>query len=364
MERLGEVEVTVVREHYATTTVPFPISLKDDSQVDLANITVCLSDYTEAVLLQATVNWSANFTIPAVTELREHGLAEVTFQILREGQSIYQVTQTIRQKDFMLVDTIQTNTTYEMNSILHFDITPLTGFSRTVTYTLRTSDITLFGQNGTFTGGSSEVSAAVGSVTFVAQECSKNMQNSQENESALDGTGMVFFDESTPPMPVTIPFPIQLQTGDSVELATLRVGTDESKPGILLTAVVNWGLRVTSNGESVLPVSSGIAKVTFEFVRNGETIYIANQSAVQPYIENISGPVESTAFEIADISFIDTPSRRSVEEANTYTLRATNIAVLDPTIAGDGSAVSTVSVGSVTLAAQQVEVNKNRKRRR
>lgn len=364
MERLGEIEVTEVREHYAMATVPFPIDLNDDSPVDLANVTLHLSDYTDAVLLQATVNWSANFTIPPANELMENGLAEATFQFLRDGQIIYQVTQTIRQKDFEPVDTIQTKTTFEMTSLLHLDITPLSGSGRVVTYTLRASEIALFAQNGTFAGGSPAVTAAVGSVTFAAQECTGSTQSNQEAESDLDDSGWVFIDENTAPQPATIPFPIQLEAGDSVELASLEIGADESKQGILLTAVVNWSLRVTSNGLSVLPISSGMAKITFEFVRNGEVVYIVNHSAIQPYIENISGLIESTTFEIADLSFLDTPSRRSVEEPNTYTLRAAHIAVLDPIIAGDGSAATTVSVGSVTLTAQQVEVKKTRKRRR
>lgn len=356
MGTLGEFNLTVVREHNGIANVPFPVELVHDSMIELASVTLSCAMY--AVVLQAAVNWNAAFTIPPPVGLGENGFVEVTFQILRDGQVIYQVAQTIRQKDFELGEQGQTNITYEVAPLLHLDPPSLSCMGGMVTYTLRATDIALFTQTGVFTEGTPSVRAAVGAATFIAQEVGYT-----RDELETKGVEPVVVDEGIATLPVTIPFPTPLMAGDTVELARIKVEPAQGKNSILLMAVVNWGLRVTSNGVLATLTTGGSAHVAFELVRNGEVIYRVTQTSIQAYSNKAIGPIENAMFEIADLSVLDIPSRRKHQGVSTYILRAINIDVIDPVLTSGGPAFSTASVGPVTLVAEELGAKKMKRRR-
>lgn len=369
MDRLGEFELAVVQDHNAKSNVPFPIALVVDSTIDLAIVTLDLS-HSAGVVLQGVVNWSASFTIPPTETLGEKGFAEVTFQLLRDGQVIYQVIKTIRQKDFAIADVLQTNATFDIASLLHLDILPLKSAAGQTTYTLRATDIALFKQDVGASGSEyPSVAAAVGAVTLIAQEveaCS-SFPVSDNTELLLEDVGRVFVDESIAPLPATIPFPTPLAKGDTVELARVDVVVDGNRDGILLLAVVNWGLRVTSDNAGADIISAGSANVTFELLRDDAVIYRTTQTAVQTYIGDSQQPTEMATFEIADISYLDISAKMPKPGTHTYVLRATNITIIEPGAVAGSIVFATASVGSVTLAAEEIEgdkVRRKRKRRR
>ncbi|NLP42772.1 MAG: hypothetical protein GX348_11455 [Veillonellaceae bacterium] len=355
----GEIRETVVYAHNARSSIPFSTVLVEGGTVDLATVKLDLSNGFGGVLLQGEVNWSAAFTIPPSEELDENGFAEVTFQLVREGEVIYQVTQTLRQKDFGVAAVTQTTTTYEVASLLYFDNNSLLSQDKEITYTLRAADIALFTQTGVFSGDEVPVvTAAAGAVTLIAQETeawTRSESADENNEPEINGVEKVFINQSSAPMPATIPLVTALPEGETVELACLEVGADD-KEGIFLTALVNWCLRVTSNEEPAKIISSGLANVTFELLRNGTIIYRTTQTAVQTFIAEATGSIETATFEIADLSYLDMPLAGEIESGiNTYILRASNTTIIDPVMA-DGSSVSiAASVGPVTLAAQLIE---------
>lgn len=371
MERFGEIELAVVREHNARSNVPFPIVLTAVDTVDLASVTLDLSHSLAGVLLQGLVNWNASFTIPSTDFLGEKGFAEVTFQLLRDGQIIYQVTETIRQKDFAPASVLQTNTTFDIASLLHLDTFPLTRVAGLTTYTLRATDIALFKQDvGAADSEYPSVAAAVGAVMLSAQElevCTRSLPVDDDTELLLNGVERVFIDQSIAPLPATIPFPTPLPAGGTVILARVDVEVGGDKDGILLLAVVNWGLRITSGNVAADVTSSGYANVTFEILRNGAVIHRTTQTAVQTFTGDPQKPTEMTTFELADISYLDIPAGMPKPGINAYVLRATDITIIEPDVAPGAIVSTTVSVGPVTLAAEEIEgdkVRKIRKRRR
>lgn len=367
MDRFGDIELTIVQEHNARANVPFPAALVAGSTVDLASVTLDLSQSSGGVLLQGGVNWSAAFTIPPTEFLGEKGFAEVTFQLLRDGEVIYQVTETLRQKDFAPDDVLQTNTTYDIASLLHLDTFSLTSAAGLTTYTLRATDVALFKQDAGTAGSEYPPVAAVGAVTFLAQELevgSSGLPVCDDTDLLLNKVERVIIDEIIAPLPATIPFATPLLEGDTLELARVDVQVGGDKDGILLLAVVNWGLRVTSDNVAADVISSGYANVTFELLCNGAVIYRTMQTAVQTFISDTQKPTEMTTFEIADISYLDIISGRTNPGINTYVLQATDITIIGPNV-NSGSIVSaSVSVGPVTLAAEDIDGDKVKKIRK
>lgn len=365
MEDSRNIQKTVICEHNSRSSVPFSTVLT--STADLASVTFDLSRSFGGVLLQGIVNWSATFTIPPAVRLEENGFAEVTFQLLRDGQVIYQVTQTLRQKDFEVSDESQTSTAFETASLLYLDTLPVTSPVGGITYTVRAADIALFPQNGIFTSDEPPaVVAAAGVVMLSAKGVdttyARSVLEDDENGPVLDGLNKIFIDQSIAPMPPTPPFTTLIPGGAMVELARIDVGTDSGKAGIFLTAVVNWGVRVTSNGEPVNIGSSGSANVLFELLRNETVIYRVFQTAVQTFLDKLAGPVETVTFEIADISCLDMPPRGKESGSNTYILRATNITIINPAITDEASVLTTAGVGPVTLVAELIDGDKVKKK--
>lgn len=361
MDIFGEIELTVVREHNALTNVPFPAPLVNGSMVDIASVTLDLSSNPDGVLLMGTVNWSATFAFDTNTIVLRNGFANVTFQLLRDGNVIYQVTQTIRQKDLDNTSTTPVVlTTFEIAKLLYIDGLPLSGTSGLTTYTLRATNINLltplFAHNGS--GADPTVTAAVGPVTLVAQEvegCHRHYP------PFFKGVERVFVDETVAPLPVDQLFPIPLQNGSTMDLATIDVGLGCNRNGILLLAVVNWSFRVDSGTTPVDILASLLANVTFELLRNGVVIYRTTQTAVQSALNVGPGPspVDATTFEIADVLHFDIPSPAIAPGINTYTLRATNVTVVEPL---DSVILTTaVEVGSVTLVAEEIEASKKKR---
>lgn len=366
MDNFGEIEQTVVCEYNARSSVPLPVTLADGSTVNLASLTVDLSNGPASVLLQGVVNWSAAFTIPPSVEFGENGFAEATFQFLRDGQVIYQVTQTIRQKDFEVSSESQTNTSFDIASMVYFDAFPLTNPAEVITYTLQAADIALFPQTSAFTdAGQPIASAAVGSVTLFAQEvgsCKDGVPAESAEEPVTHGVKRIIVDQSIAPLPATIPLTTPLPEGEMVELARIDVGADCEKDGILLTVVANWGIRVTSNNEIVSISSSGSANVTFELLRNETVIYRITQTAVQTFLNKSEGPVETATFEIADIRYLDFSTRAIKPGSNTYFLRVANITIIEPVISNGASVLTTASVGPVTFVAEVIDGDKVKKK--
>ncbi|MPM85604.1 hypothetical protein SDC9_132685 [bioreactor metagenome] len=163
-------------------------------------------------------------------------------------------------------------------------------------------------------------------------------------------------------MPATIPLTTALPEGEMVELARIDVGADCEKDGILLTAVANWGIRVTSNNQIVSISSAGSANVTFELLRNDTVIYRITQTAVQTFLNKSEGPVETATFEIADIRYLDFSTRAIKPGNNTYVLRVANITIIEPVISNGASVLTTASVGPVTFVAEVIDGDKVKKK--
>lgn len=141
----------------------FPISLSNNDIVNLASITFKIHGL-EGVILNAVVNWSATFTpSTTATTLTTPGFADVTFELLRNGQVVYRVSQTVMQKEIPIIGNFTTaTTTLTTTELLHVNI-PVHGSN---TYILRANNIVLTAP--VLASGTAITSAAVGAVTLIA----------------------------------------------------------------------------------------------------------------------------------------------------------------------------------------------------
>ena len=151
---------------------PFPTDLPSGGAVNLALVNVRTDHDRDGVLLSAVVNWSATFTPAAATTLNAPGFADVTFELLRNGIVIYRVNQTIEQKGFPLVQTIQFTTatsSFQIASLLYFDFIPTICRNQFHVYTLRATNIALTNPQVP-AGSTATTTAAAGAVTLVAEK--------------------------------------------------------------------------------------------------------------------------------------------------------------------------------------------------
>lgn len=150
-------------------TSPFPIPLPNGGTVYLAKVNIPVGHDHVGVLLSATVNWSATFTPSEAAAVTTPGFATVIFEILLDDFVIYRVTQTALQQGAPSTATFAAATsTFEIATLLHFDIVPGCHYSGCRTYTLRTTNILL--TPPVISAGRATATAAVGAVTLVAEE--------------------------------------------------------------------------------------------------------------------------------------------------------------------------------------------------
>lgn len=157
----------ILTEKNAVLPLPptaFPTSLSSHDIVNLASINFKIHDL-DGVIVQAVVNWSATFTPSATaTVLTIPGFADVTFEILLNGQVVYRVSQSVMQKEIPLSGNFTAATTTEATtSLLHFNVS-VHGAN---TYTLRANNIVLTAP--VLASGTATTSAAVGAVTLIAE---------------------------------------------------------------------------------------------------------------------------------------------------------------------------------------------------
>lgn len=143
--------------------------------------------------------------------------------------------------------------------------------------------------------------------------------------------------------PIISPFPKALPEGRTVELARSTIKISDAPSGVLLLATVNWSAVFPSNTFT----TGGWVEVTFELMRSGAVIYRIHQSAVQG--ENRGSEVlpTLTVFRSSGLRHFDTAPVCDKTGRVTYTLRATNIVIVDPI--GETDVVATANVGAVTL---------------
>ena len=161
---MAKIKHVILTEKNALPSTAFPTSLSNCT-VNLSSITFNNHDM-DGVILQAVINWRATFTPNDTTyALTTPGFADVTFELLLNGQVVYRVSQTAMQKGIPLTGNFATATsTDEMTVLLHFDI-PVRGNN---TYTLQATNIVLTAP--VLASGTATTSAAVGAVTFVVEE--------------------------------------------------------------------------------------------------------------------------------------------------------------------------------------------------
>lgn len=147
----------------------------------------------------------------------------------------------------------------------------------------------------------------------------------------------------------TSPFPKVLPEGKTVELAhvTIKVGHDPS--GVLLLANVNWSATFPGSAFT----TGGWAEVTFEILRDGVVIYRVHPSAVQGENDGSTAPPALTVFRITALRHVDTTPVCDKTGKVTYTLRATNIIIVDPV--GETATTTKANVGAVMLTVKQIE---------
>jgi hypothetical protein len=169
---------------------------------------------------------------------------------------------------------------------------------------------------------------------------------------------------TTPPL--SSPFTIPLTGGGTIDpLATIRVNIRRNRNAVLLSAVVNWSATFTPPTTAAVLTTPGYVDVTFEILRNGIIVYTVTQTAVQkgtPLNQGLFTQAVPT-FEIASLLHFDRPVVAEVPCINfrngrdwsfVYTLRATNVALVAPLVAGETATV-TAAVGAVTFVAEEIE---------
>lgn len=359
METLGPIELTVVREYNSTPAILDTIDLPNGSTVDLGSIAIDLTGDLDGVLLQAVVNWDANFNAPDRT-IRT-GSADITFELLRDGNVIYRVNQTAIEKEASVVETF--GDTFKVATLIHLDTEPLTGLTGQVAYTLRATNIVLVPPVGEEDTGA--VSARVGAVTFVVQEVEGTIRG---KELVFSGVERVYVDENAAPLALPpASFPIPLTEGSTIELATLGIKLGADRDGILLAAAVNWSATFDFTPVVNFAIlQPSVVTITFELLRDGEPIYRITQSATQsivPFARTAQRLTTST-YEIAALLHFDPSAVFEFAGFTTYTLRATNISITPFIFQFDGTPVIsiTAAAGAVTLIAKKIEACHVKKR--
>lgn len=122
--RLTELVVDEPASMFGSLTPPVSLPAAP-SFVDLATVSIFVNDTTDRVWLNATVGWSASFTVI--------GEVTATFQILKGGVVVYETTQTISSTLTIAVPPV---TVYNIVHLDHIDTTPVP-LPSTVTYSLR-----------------------------------------------------------------------------------------------------------------------------------------------------------------------------------------------------------------------------------
>lgn len=99
--------------------------LPEGGIIELATLGINLGDDKDGILLMAAVNWSVTFDFVPVVDfaiIQPH-IANITFELLRDSEVIYRITQSATQSIVPLARTGQrvTSTTYELVALLYFD---------------------------------------------------------------------------------------------------------------------------------------------------------------------------------------------------------------------------------------------------
>lgn len=150
-------------------TSPFPLSLASGATYDLAAVSLNLAGDRDGVLLFAAVNWSATFAT-AVTLVP--GWVDVTFQLLRNGTLIYQVTESAVQTPIgqqNLAVSFPGSTDFRAASLRYLDTAPTKACPGVLTYTLRATSI-VFKDTTDIDNNTFPPTAAIGAVTLTAEE--------------------------------------------------------------------------------------------------------------------------------------------------------------------------------------------------
>jgi len=159
--------------------------------------------------------------------------------------------------------------------------------------------------------------------------------------------------------PLTSPFPINITTGETINLALINAPVGSGPDGILLNAIVNWSATFSPPTTSTTINTPGYADATFELLRNGIIITRITQTATQkgiPLNSSLDFSIPVPTYEIASLMFFDTNANSCL--INTYTLRITNISLVAPQVAA-GTATTTAQVGAITLVGQRVTAHRN-----
>jgi len=352
-ETLGPIELTVVREYNATAATRENAFLPVGSTVDLASIALDLTGDWDAVLLQAVVNWQALFSSPTQVSTAVSGSAEITFELLRDGEVIYRLTQSAVQIAASRQPT--EGETNKIATLLHLDTQPLSGLSGQVTYTLRATNIVRTRPTGDNQTGFVLFEALA--VSFIAQQVAGNIRG--KNKPVYKCVENIFVSES--PAPQLLPpaaFPVSLPVDGSQTLARLDLKPNADQDGILLLAVINW--RVTFD---YLPtamfaiVQPPVITATFEILRHETPVYRITQSLTQSLVPfaNTSERLTTSTYEIAALLHFDACPIDHPEKIPAYTLQATNISITPAMFAGQSPVTNiAVAAGAVTFAAKKI----------
>lgn len=360
MIKLGKIELTVVKEHNTVPVSDFPVILPNEGTIDLASVAIDLTGDLDGVLLQAVVNWETLFD-PSPGNLTFAGFAFVDFELLRDGVVIYRVSQTAPQEQVSATENSGlVLPTFRVATLLHLDTEPLTGHAGIVTYTLRATNITLVPPQNDTPG---LVQAQVAAVTLIAQEVEGRTRGSGP---VFKGIERVLVDENVAAQsPSTqggqsvllgLGFPVLVPAGGTIDLATIGINLGGDRDGILLMAAINWSLIFTVRSDvDFLLLRAGSATVTFELLRDGVVINRMTQSVPQAIVSfEANETLFSVTTDSAAMLQFDTTGLTATPGFVTYTLRATNVSIINPVVSS-GTISSQVSVGAVTLIAEEIE---------
>ncbi len=171
---LKEVERVFECEANILASPPFPTNFPTGGSINLC--TIALNSRRTAYLIRAVVNWSATFIpLASALTLSAGGLAQVQFEIVRDGVPIARVTQTVSQAGAAVGAIFATaSTAFDTTPIQTLDSTSLGGIINPLTIIeLRASNIILtppLNILGTVLLPIGSVTAAAGLVSLVVEE--------------------------------------------------------------------------------------------------------------------------------------------------------------------------------------------------
>jgi hypothetical protein len=175
MATLKEIERVFACEVNEVVSPPFTVSLPPGGTVDLCKLTVPLGRSPSAFIVTAVVNWNVTFTPIGLVDQDFPGFAQITFELLRDGGPIQQVTQSVIQL-FFSPDVLSStaSTTLEIATLRHLDTTSLGGITNPLaTFIIRATNIILtpsIDQVGTVRNPVSIVTAAAGLTSLTVEE--------------------------------------------------------------------------------------------------------------------------------------------------------------------------------------------------